>query len=617
MSISIIILTWNGLSLTKRCLESLEKSVFPEDTEILVIDNGSKDGTIEYLSQNKNIRLICNPENIGYGRAINLGISSCNPESDIVLLNNDVEIIEFDWLKRLHSHSKNNPTHGVIGVRIIQENGLLQHCGSYIPADTWWGQQLGSNELDINQYPGITFPESVVFACTYIKREVINKIGVLDDRFFAYYEDTDFCFRAKDAGYLIVNYGDVRIRHAENSTTRINKISHSEIFLESQEKFKEKWGTKLSTERYAKGNLDVQSIVNFPSGYASSARAILEALDKNKVHTAYKYVYGPGTVFPVEEPASSDSYILEMIRNRKFNQATIQLVYAQGDVFYRNTGKYKIGFTMLEVDGLPPEWVRQANQMDEIWVPSNFNKQTFLESGVKKPIHIIPLGIDPEYFSPEIIGHKIPNTFTFLSIFEWGERKAPELLLKAFNDEFRSSEPVCLICKTNNFDPSVSIEKAISEIGLKSNGGRIIVGKNRILKRYELGVLYRSADCFVLPTRGEGWGMPILEAMASGLPVISTNWSSQTDFINNANSIPLDVERLIPAIAKCPYYDGFRWAQPSYEALRKAMRWVYENQEEARTMGVNAAAEVRQKWSWDAMANKIINRISSISESLQ
>lgn len=616
MSISIIILTWNGLHLTKRCLESLEKSIFPEDTEILVIDNGSKDGTVEFLKQNTKIRLICNPKNIGYGRAINLGIETCKPDSDILLLNNDVEIIEIDWLKRLHTHSKNNPTHGVIGVRIIQENGLLQHCGSYIPADTWWGQQLGSNELDINQYPGVTHPDSVVFACTYIKRDLINKIGMLDERFFAYYEDTDFCIRAKEAGYQIVNHGDIRIRHAENSTTKVNNLDHSEIFLASQEKFKQKWGEKFATDRYANGNLDVHSIVNFPSGYASSARAMLEALDKNKVYTSYKYIYGAGTVFPVEEPASSDSYLLEMIRARKFDQAEIQLAYAQGDAFYRNTGKYKIGFTMLEVDGLPKEWVRQANLMDEVWVPSNFNKQTFLESGVKKPIHIIPLGIDPNYFSPEIVGHKIPEIYTFLSIFEWGERKAPEILLKAFSDEFHINEPVALICKTNNFDPSVSIPQLVSELHLRPNGGRIVIGQNRILKRYELGVLYRSADCFVLPTRGEGWGMPILEAMASGLPVISTNWSSQTDFINKENSIPLEIEGLIPAIAKCPYYNGFRWAQPSYEALRKSMRWAYENQQAANAIGMKAAIDARQNWSWDAMAKKIISRISSLSENV-
>lgn len=75
---------------------------------------------------------------------------------------------------------------------------------------------------------------------------------------------------------------------------------------------------------------------------------------------------------------------------------------------------------------------------------------------------------------------------------------------------------------------------------------------------YDMATLYRSADCFVISTRGEGWGMPILEAMACGLPAIATNWSSQVDFFNETNGYPVDVASLIDAKAKCPYYEGFQ-----------------------------------------------------------
>lgn len=609
-NIAIVILTWNGLKYTRRCLESLNLSSMPAWVEVIVVDNGSSDGTVEFLRKINGIRLIENKKNLGYSRAVNMGIRAAKEDADIVLLNNDVELIESNWLDRLSEIAFAKKNLGIIGVKIVQDAGTLQHCGAYLPLDTYWGQQIAGGEVDIGQYAGLFECESVVFACVYIKRTVINSIGLLSEDFFAYFEDTDFCMRARRSGINVAMCGDIRVRHTESSSTKENGVSHNDIFLSSQQIFKDKWGSILAKERYAL-SVDWHSIINFPSGYAASSRSFVESLDSQGVSVAYKYIYGPGTVFPVDEPEHSDSYIVNMVRSRSFGKSLVQVVYAQGDVFERNTGQYKIGFTMLEVDGLPKEWVRQANLMDEVWVPSSFNKETFLDSGVKVPITVVPLGVHPAYFSNNILGKKVDNCFTFLSIFEWGERKAPDLLLRAFSDEFNSNEAVSLLCKVNNFDPSINVKDHISGLNLRKNGGRIVLAENQILQRYELGVLYRSADCFVLPTRGEGWGMPILEAMACGLPVIATNWSSQADFMNESNSFPLDVESLIPAVAKCPYYQGFRWAQPSYEHLRYLMRWVFEHQDEARVIGLNAAKDAALRWTWQHSTQKMIKAISS------
>lgn len=225
---------------------------------------------------------------------------------------------------------------------------------------------------------------------------------------------------------------------------------------------------------------------------------------------------------------------------------------------------------------------------------------------------MVALGVDPDYFNPGITGHPLAGVFSFLSTFEWGSRKAPELLLRAFNDEFRAVEDVVLLCKIINVDESVRVERAVADLGLASGGGRVLFSLNELVPTHQLGSLYRSADCFVLPSRGEGWGMPILEAMACGLPVIATDWSAPRDFMNAGNAYPLAVERMIPAELTSPYYRGAQWAEPSYEHLRVLMRHVYEHRDEALEKGLRASREVLSRWTWDHSASRISARVAEV-----
>jgi len=94
--------------------------------------------------------------------------------------------------------------------------------------------------------------------------------------------------------------------------------------------------------------------------------------------------------------------------------------------------------------------------------------------------------------------------------------------------------------------------------------------------------------------------------------VIATDWSAHCDFMNAENAYPLPVDRLVPAEAKCPYYQGFKWAEPSYYHLRRLMRHVFENQAEARAKGQRASHDMLQNWTWDHAAQKIVDRLDQI-----
>ncbi|MBI2862517.1 MAG: glycosyltransferase [Chloroflexi bacterium] len=345
-----------------------------------------------------------------------------------------------------------------------------------------------------------------------------------------------------------------------------------------------------------------------PSGYGLASRELVLALDGLRVDVRYAYIYGGDG----QEPPCDDERVAP-IRVRPKHLGFPQVVFAPGETFANNSGRYRIGYTMLEVDGVPADWVQLANLMDEVWVPSLFNVESFRSSGVKSPIWVMPLGIDQRVFNPQAKAYRTSAQFTFLSVFDWGERKAPNVLFRAFANEFAAHEDVLLLAKVTNRDASVNVHWEIERLKLPSGSAPICIMYNQQLPHRQLASLYRSADCFVLPTRGEGWCLPLLEAMACGLPAIATDWSAHRDFMNDDNAYPLRVKRLIPAKARCPYYDGFGWADPDEEHLRFLMRYVYEHREEANIKGLRAAAEVATRWTWEQAARRMVERIEQIA----
>jgi GT2 family glycosyltransferase len=602
--VAIVMLTWNGLAITKACLESIWAHTEGVDYHLVIVDNGSTDGTREWLRTLPDITLIENATNAGFTRGNNQGMQAVPPDHDVLMLNNDTVVTQAHWLARLRDVANDHPDYGLVGCTLLRTDGALQHAGTYMPSN-YWGYQIGGGEAYVGQFAGVREVEGLVGACMYIRRDLRAAIGGLDERFFSYFEDTDYCLRAAEAGFKIACVGDVQIIHHENASTKLNRADWWKMFGAAQAIFVDKWRAHYA-RRYSRA-LFWHSLVAGATGYSTSSREFLIELDQRGVDIRLACIFGTDYT----EPPTKDPRVDQM-RQRPKDSSLVQVVYSQGDAFTKNSGRYKVGYTMLEADGLPRDWVDQANQMDEVWTPTHWGAETFAASGVVRPIHVVPLGFNPDYFHPSIRGQRVSPRYTFLSVFDWIERKAPEVLLRAFVEEFGPADDVLLLLKVFNHDRHFDLQRRVAQLTRGAVSPPIVLLLNQEVEPHQVGSMYRSADCFVLPTRGEGWGMPILEAMACGLPAIATDWGAQREFFHAGVGYPLRSRGLVPAQARSPYYAGLRWADPDVEHLRYLMRHVYEHPEEARALGARAAAEAADKWTWARATDRIMERLKAL-----
>jgi glycosyltransferase involved in cell wall biosynthesis len=285
-------------------------------------------------------------------------------------------------------------------------------------------------------------------------------------------------------------------------------------------------------------------------------------------------------------------------------------VYAPGDRFHKNSGSYRIGFTMLEVDRLPDAWVEQANQMDEIWTPTAWGADMFCASGIQRPVAVVPLGVDTSQFRPGAARAHLPDHTIFLSVFEWGTRKGWDILLRSYCAAFGPGDPVLLLLKIDCREPATNPLRELADL-LPDPSPPVGVLYNQTLSAAQLAELYQQSDCFVLPTRGEGWGMPILEAMACGTPAIATHWSGPTAFLHEQNGYPLPVRSLTPTGLDKPYYRGAQWAAPDEAALVDLLRQAAADPAERRRKGIQAAQDAQQ-WSWQHAIDRVYERLAAI-----
>lgn len=223
--VDIILVNFNQPVVTRECLQSIQKAEFP-NTGVWLVENGCEPDKMVDVNSFPFVRTIRSDRNLGFAGGNNLAIRESDADF-ILLLNNDTEV-RGDLISELLETFKAYPSAGIVSPKVLfhGRDGLIQYAGTgNIDPILCRGKTRGYLEFDAGQYDEIVQTQLSHGACMMIRREVISTIGLLEESYFLYYEEYDFCEKAKRAGFDIYYNGNTAIYHKESvSTGRISPL---------------------------------------------------------------------------------------------------------------------------------------------------------------------------------------------------------------------------------------------------------------------------------------------------------------------------------------------------------------------------------------------------------
>ncbi|HEY6943047.1 glycosyltransferase [Dokdonella sp.] len=562
---ALIVLAWNQWPTTRRCLDSLLATA-PHAAEIIVVDNGSSDETPAGLAAYADrVRIVALPENLGFVRGMNAGVAAARDDDDVVLLNNDLVFTQPDWLDRLRDAAYASPDHGIVGCRQLgpESEGRLYHAGGYIEADELRGQQVetGPFERDVAQFDRTRRVQGIAFALAYLRRDCIDRIGVLDPVFHSYFEDTDYCLRAADAGIATIVAGAVTLRHHQHGSTRDDGGFRRRLWDASRASFADRWQARLR-ETY-RGDVLWYGATRRPYADAHLAHAFVRRLDARGLRMLQ--------MAPGAEIAPGDDFRLDLAARRRAVPPFAAAI-ACGDAIGRVPARARIGLRNGEWDTVPARWAQAARALDALVVADAFQRDAFRAAGVQTPIEILPPGVDRDYCHPRVPAPRDPaGRLVFLAVVDALARDAPDLLVRAFRAAFDRDEAVALLIHVRPGREAYAVDDALAP--LRAGDARIRVLVDWGHPWYQRAQLLAAADAYVCVRRGGGWDPYAAEALACGKMFVGADFGSQAQLARAHGNTVACGRSVDPAT-------GLAWAEPDHDAFVAALRDVHEHREE-------------------------------------
>ncbi len=279
-----------------------------------------------------------------------------------------------------------------------------------------------------------------------------------------------------------------------------------------------------------------------------------------------------------------------------------------------NPSTVNIGLFVVESEEVASSIIRRCNEMDLLLVPTRFVEKALRKSGATPPIHVIPHGVDLEFYKPVAAKTHLKSgkTFNILSICAYSERKNVYYFSRAFMEEFGIEEDIALhlyvrpeyLTTQNNL-----LQEFTEWENWHFNESGLILMSTSYVSRAHLRDLYANADIYLMPSV-EGFGFTLLEAMASGTPAIGLGYGGQLDFLNSETGYvaPKGKRYTCKNMDLLPYV-GESFYAPDIKKLRKILRHAFNNRKEVAALGRSARRYVESRFSWSEVGKEIVSLI--------
>lgn len=614
---SIVIPVRNGVAFTSRCLDALQRTL-PAGVEVIVVDNASSDDTARLLERAPlPLRVLSNEQNEGFARACNQGALAAAGDV-LVFLNNDTEP-EPGWLEPLRT-ALEDATVGAVGARLLYPaTRRIQHAGLALNPDGVPDHLWRCAEAED---PRATDPQDVAMvtgACLAIRRDLFERLGGFDETYRNGVEDVDLCLAVAAAGLRVRYEPRSVVLHHEGATA--GRFDHVEANLK---RFREKWASALGAlprrpwgdfGTYPGATVVWEGSFFLHHSLATVNREVCRALLREGVDLVLE-PFEADEFDPQTSPATRA--LARLVHRPMKTPPAVRVRHRFPPDFSKHPGERLVIVQPWEFGAVPVEWVEQIRSgVDELWVPSEFVRASFVAGGVPPDrVRVIPNGFDPAVFHPDAPPLPLPTTKRFRFLYVGGciYRKGYDLLLKAYTEEFTSRDDVCLVIKDHAYYRS-RLDDSLAGIRERSDAPEILYYYDNVPPDH-VAAFYTACDCLVHPFRGEGFGMPMLEAMACGRPLIVTDAGPAREFC------PADAVTFVPArTLRFPdnRVDDLQTVgvptlvEPDVAELRHAMRAAADDPAGCRARGRRAAEHVRGRYTWSHVAGAYAARLRELA----